>query len=329
VRGLLAMRPDLPALLFDDAARRRLDDLADLDPDVVSGAWPSAERLHRVEVLVTGWQSPYLDADTLAAMPALRAVLHTGGSVRHLLAPEVWDRGVLVTSAATQNARPVAEYTLAVVLLAAKGALEMGQLYRSRRGFVDLVSEFPDSGVARRRIGVVGASTIGRRVVQLLSAFDVDVDVHDPYLDAEGARLLGVQRVSLHELAARCDVVTLHAPELPETHHLVDAEFLALMREGATLVNTARGGLVDHEALERHLVSGRLRAVLDVTEPEVLPADSPLHDLPNVLLTPHVAGATGRELARLGNCAVQELDRLVHGHPPLHPVTVQVLRLMA
>ncbi|NEE43366.1 hydroxyacid dehydrogenase, partial [Streptomyces sp. SID8455] len=87
------------------------------------------------------------------------------------------------------------------------------------------------------------------------------------------------------------DVVSIHAPELPQTRHLFDAGRLALMRDGATLVNTARGSLVDTDALVKELVSGRIDAVLDHTEPEVLPVDSPLYDLPNVLLTPHIAGS--------------------------------------
>ena len=109
---------------------------------------------------------------------------------------------------------------------------------------------------------------------------------------------------SLAGLAAAVDVLTLHAPALPQTRHMIDAAVLAALRDGATLINTARGSLVDHAALERELVSGRIDAVIDVTEPEALPADSPLFELPNVFLTPHVAGAAGRETQRMAALAI-------------------------
>jgi phosphoglycerate dehydrogenase-like enzyme len=118
----------------------------------------------------------------------------------------------------------------------------------------------------------------------------------------------------------RSDIVSLHAPDIPETHHMLDRARLALIRDGGVLINTARGALVDHEALTEELVSGRLRAVLDVTEPEPLPADSPLYRLPNVFLTPHIAGSLGNELQRLGTIVVEEVERLAAGLPPLHEV---------
>jgi phosphoglycerate dehydrogenase-like enzyme len=130
-------------------------------------------------------------------------------------------------------------------------------------------------------------------------------------------------------LLAAADVVSLHAPALPETHALLDRRRLALMRDGAILVNTARGWLVDGDALTAELVSGRLDAVLDTTEPEILPADSPLYDLPNVFLTPHIAGALGRETERLGAHAVAEIERFARGEPFHYPVRREELARLA
>ncbi|CAM5714991.1 glycerate dehydrogenase [Streptomyces badius] len=138
-----------------------------------------------------------------------------------------------------------------------------------------------------------------------------------------------MERTELDTLAAESDVVTIHAPELPGTRHLFDAPRLALMRDGATLVNTARGSLVDTEALVKEAVTGRLNAVLDHTEPEVLPAESPLYDLPNVLLTPHIAGSQGGELHRLADAAVDELERYAHGLPFAHAVDPRTLHQQA
>jgi phosphoglycerate dehydrogenase-like enzyme len=176
---------------------------------------------------------------------------------------------------------------------------------------------------------VVGASRIGRRVIELLAPFDLDLLVSDPYLDAAAARRLGARLVGLDELFARSDVVSLHAPAVPATRGMIGAALLAAMRTGATLINTARGSLVDQDALVEQLRTGRIKAVLDVTEPEVTPADSPLWELPNVILTPHAAGALGNELHRLGAVAVDEVARLVAGEPLRHPVDPATLAITA
>jgi phosphoglycerate dehydrogenase-like enzyme len=186
---------------------------------------------------------------------------------------------------------------------------------------VDLLAEFPTVGNFGKTVGIVGASRIGRRVIELLRPFQLDVLVSDPYLDADAARRLGVDRRELDELLAASDVVSLHAPALPSTRHMIDARRLALLRDGATLINTARGSLVDQDALVAELASGRIDAVLDVTEPEVLPPDSPLYELPNVVLTPHIAGALGVELRRLGDAAIDEIERYAAGEPFAHQVT--------
>jgi phosphoglycerate dehydrogenase-like enzyme len=149
----------------------------------------------------------------------------------------------------------------------------------------------------------------------LLKPFDFEILLHDPYLDAAGAGALGARKVELDDLARRADIVSLHAPALLETYQMMNRERLALMKEGATLINTARGWLVDGAALEDELKSGRLYAVIDTTEPEVLPAESPLYDLPNVFLTPHIAGAMGTETRRLGTLAIDEIERYARGEP--------------
>jgi len=169
-------------------------------------------------------------------------------------------------------------------------------------------------------VGIVGASRIGRRVIELLRPFDLDVLLHDPWVDDDDARRLGARALPLDELLAGCDVVSLHAPAVPETRHMLDARRLALLRDGATLVNTARGALVDGKALELELVSGRIAAVLDTTDPEILPSDSPLYELPNVFLTPHIAGSLGDETSRMTELALDEIERFTQGRPLQHAV---------
>ncbi|MFE4257591.1 hydroxyacid dehydrogenase [Streptomyces sp. NPDC056883] len=301
--------------------------VADVDPGLLVTDFGSArsedalrQRLAVAEVLFTGWGCPPLDTRALELMPELRAVVHAAGSVKHHVTPACWERGLLVSSAAAANALPVAEYTLAAILFANKRVLDSAHAYRAARGPIDPLRHYPAVGNYRRTVGLVGASLIGRRVLELLRPFDLRVLVHDPYADPAELAALGAEAVALDELLSRSDVVSLHAPELPQTRRLLNASRLALMRDGATLVNTARGSLVDTAALTGELVSGRLHAVLDHTEPEVLPADSPLYDLPNVLLTPHVAGSLGGELDRLALSAVEEVERYARGFRFRHTV---------
>ncbi|HKT05971.1 MAG TPA: hydroxyacid dehydrogenase [Rugosimonospora sp.] len=317
--AVLAMRPDLPAQLFTPHLWERLHAAVDIDPGLVLDDLKQTT-LSSVDILVTGWGCPPVTAGVLDAAPRLAALIHTGGSVKPVVTGACWARGIAVSTAAAANAIPVAEYTLAAILLAGKAVRAMESEYRARRAPVDPVTRYPHVGNYRRSVGVVGASRIGRRVLELLRPFDFDVALCDPYLGGAEARALGARLVPLPDLLGGCDIVTLHAPSLPGTRHLVDRAGLARMRDGATLINTARGALVDQEALLAELIVGRLDAVLDVTEPEVLPPDSPLYHLPNVTLTPHVAGAVGTELRRLGASAVDEVARYVAGQPFAHPV---------
>ncbi|MFC5060422.1 NAD(P)-dependent oxidoreductase [Saccharothrix xinjiangensis] len=157
-----------------------------------------------------------------------------------------------------------------------------------------------------------------------LRSFDVEVLLHDPLVTTARAARLGVEPVGVDDLCRRSDLVTVHAPALPETRHLLDARGPALLPEGAVVVDTARGSLVDTEALARACRTGAISAILDVTEPEPLPPDHPLLTLPNVLVTPHLAGAQGRELRRLG-----EVGRFVKGAPLLGRVEPEQLLYIA
>ncbi|MFI1163520.1 hydroxyacid dehydrogenase [Streptomyces sp. NPDC020801] len=320
--AVFAMDPVHLSRLFPPPLMRRLRRTAGIDPDLVvrDFADPAvAGPLAAADVLVTGWGCPRLDAAALSAAPRVHTVLHAAGSVRPLVDEAVWERGIAVSSAVAANALPVAEYTLAVILLAGKDAFAHRERYRTTR-VPPSAADTAAIGNMGRRVGVVGASRVGRRLLELLRPYDFEVLLHDPYVDASGAAALGAEPLDLDELLRRSDIVSLHAPGIPETRHMLDRARLALIRDGGVLINTSRGALVDHEALTDELVSGRLNAVLDVTDPEPLPAHSPLFTLPNVFLTPHIAGSLGNELERLGRTVVEELERLAAGLPPAHRV---------
>jgi phosphoglycerate dehydrogenase-like enzyme len=319
-RALLAIRADVRDQVFPPDLRAELDGLVDA-ADFAGGPAPAA-----TEVIISGWGGPVLDNACLEHTPKLRLVVHTGGSVKEAgISPLLWPRGVEVSSAAAINAVPVAQYTVAAILLAGKRAFRLAADYAGGR--FRHVPPGLGTGNAGRTVGVVGASRIGRLVLAQLREHGFRLLVSDPYLTAPAARQLGAELATLDDLLAAADVVTLHAPLLDQTRLLIDDRRLGLIRDGSVLVNTARGGLVDTEALVGHCA--RIDAVLDVTDPEPLPPGHPLLRLPNVLVTPHVAGALGTEIRRLGEFAVAEIGRWLAGDPLVGAVRVEDLARIA
>ncbi len=330
-QALFALAAEHVPQVFPPEVLARLRESVDIDPGLVAHDLTSPgvrEVLARTEILVTGWGCPRLDEAVLDAAPRLRAVLHSAGSVKSFVTPALRERKIAVSSAAAANALPVAEYTLAMILLAGKDVLAARERLRTTRtsagwGLV------PGIGNHGRRVGVVGASRIGRRVLELLRPFDLRPVLTDPYVDEREAAALGVPLLPLDELLRTSGIVTVHAPETPRTHRMIGRRELALMPDGAVLINTARGSLIDHDALVAELRTGRLTAILDVTDPEPLPADSPLYDLPGAFVTPHLAGSQGNELARLGLAVAQEAERLVTGAELAHAVDLADLDRVA
>ena len=336
------MREDRPAVvlahwagidLLGETGRRRLADVADLLDDEPIADWsdPRAdELLPRAQVLLGHWGCPYVDDAVLDRAPQLGLFVYAAGTIKFTCDDAPFRRGIRVTSGADANAEPVAEYAVAAILLAGKDAFWRRERVRrpDLKGFRQR-SEVP-IGNWGRTIGIVGASLVGRRVIELLRPFALDVVLYDPYVTADDAAALGARKLDdLGELCTVSDVVSVHAPDVPTTRGMIGRAELAAMRTGTTLVNTARGALVDHDALRDELASGRLLAVLDVTEPEPLPEDDPLRHLPNAFVTPHLAGSEGTELLRLAEWAVDEIERWIDGRPARNPVRLELLDRMA
>jgi phosphoglycerate dehydrogenase-like enzyme len=318
------MHPGLEAQLFGAEEWERLDTVAtilDRSPMATFDAVRSDTLLGAAEVLVVGWLCPPLTAEVLERAPVLALVANAAGTVKPFATDALWARGVVVTSAAAANAVPVAEFTFAAIVFASKRAFAARDEYRAGRGTGVIPGLYPSRGAHDIRVGLVGASLVGRLVIGHVLRLDAVVLVCDPYLSRAKAGELGVRKVELDELLATSDIVSLHAPALPETRNMIGRDELARMARGAWLINTARGALVDTAALEDATRDGRVNAFLDVTDPEPLPPDSPLWDLPNVVITPHIAGSQGNEVRRLGRLAVTEVERYARHEPPLHPVT--------
>ncbi|MEQ8436626.1 MAG: hydroxyacid dehydrogenase [Ilumatobacter fluminis] len=319
---MLAHYPDLP--VFDDGDLDRLASvghLLDRDPVHEWDEPRARELLAEAQVIVAHWGCRPIDVGLLDHAPKLGLIAYAAGTVKGVVEPEVLDR-VRVTSGADANAEPVAEYTLAMILLANKGVLRPDVTpWNTGQGASQI-------GNWDKTVGIIGASLIGRRVLGLLRPFaGLHPVVYDPFLSADDAAALGAELVGLDELCERSDVVSLHAPNLPSTRHMIAEPQFARMRTGTTFINTARGALVDHDALVDHL--DRLHAVLDVTDPEPLPDDHPLRTSPNVRLTPHIAGSLGTELHRLVDYAVDEIRRWSAGEPGRNTITRDALPRLA
>jgi phosphoglycerate dehydrogenase-like enzyme len=330
--AVLAMRRKIAEQALDADTVERLRRAVDVDPELVLDDFtsPVAKRaLADTEILFTGWGCPPIDRSVLALTPRLRAIVHSAGTVRHHVTDACWERGIEVSSAAAANAVPVAEYTVAMILLANKRIPDMARIYREQRREIDWDERYPGAGNYRRTVGILSASQVGRRVIELLRPYELDVRLHDPYVSTADADELGVRTVSLAELFRANELVSVHTPLLPTTRGLVSRELLASMPAGSTLINTSRGAVIDQDALVDEVRSGRIHAVLDVTEPDILPADSPLFDCDNVVLTPHVAGSKGGEVRRLMSTAVDEVERFVQGKGFRYPVRREELHRMA
>ncbi|MGQ9524466.1 MAG: hydroxyacid dehydrogenase [Armatimonadota bacterium] len=286
-----------------------------------------AELLSGAQACISGWGGGKFTAKVLDRARELRFVAYSAGSVKPVVTDAFWERGIRITSCAPAIAVDVAETTLGLMLVSIKKIWQYNR-YTHQGGWLADAPFGPPLEMKDKTIGIVGASHVGRRVMELLRAFEVSILLYDPYCSAEKAKSMGAEKVDLDELMARSDIVSLHAPITEQTHHMINARNLALMKEGAILINTARGWLIDEQALIAELRKGRIFACLDVTDPEPPAKDSPLRQLDNVVLTPHIAGPV-TDCTRLGRRAVEEVRRFFSGEPPLYEVTRDMLEYTA
>jgi phosphoglycerate dehydrogenase-like enzyme len=275
--------------------------------------------LGEMEALFTGWGGPRLDEKMLGRMPRLRAVFYGAGTLRFTVTDACWPRGIVFSSAAALNAIPTSEFAFGLILLSLKRVWHHAALAREMRAFPQ---HLPLPGGLGSTIGITSLGQIGRRVAERVRTLDVNVIAHDPFAPPELFAKLGITSCTLEELFSRADIISLHTPLLPETVGMVDGALLARLKPDATLINTARGGLVKESALIECLrTRPDVQALLDVTEPEPPATDSPLWDLPNVFLTPHIAGSLGPECRRMGRAMIEEFHRYASGAPLRYAIT--------
>ena len=335
----MTTKPSL-AILIDRSTQREVLDAATVARIEArfEARWPGVEgkitpeeaaRLIRgADGVLTGWGSPNLSAALLDLAPALKVVAHSAGTVKPYVSDALWQRGIVVSSAAAAIAVDVAQMAIGLMLIGRKNLMELAP-QTAQGAWKNTQGHRPPDELRGCTVGIIAASHVGREVLSLLRHFDVRVLLYDPFVSAEQVLEFGATKVELDELFRRSDVLSVHAPSIPATKHMVNAARLALLPHGATLINTSRGSLVDEAALVAELQRKRIWAFLDVTDPEPPPPGSPLFGCPNLTLTPHLAGSRGRGRKRLGQYACDELERFFSGGKPRSPVTREMLDKMA
>ncbi len=299
--------------------------------------YPAGDTLTAAEVLtlldgaaacLTGWRTPSL-AGILRDEPSVRFVAHTAGSVRHLVPDDLHARGIRLSQAAAMIADAVAEFAVAQMLLCLRH-LHTADRALHAGGWHDDPERFREGGLlGNKTVGIVGVGRVGRDVIHLLRAFGSAILVYDPMLAPEDAARLGAEPVALDALMGRSDIVTLHAPVLPQTERMITRAHFARMRDGAVFVNAGRAILTDEDALYDELTSGRISAALDVFDTEPLPPDSRWRTVPNALITPHIAGHTRDTHLAQGRAMIEEIRRFLHSEPLLYEVTAAMLPVIA
>ena len=285
------------------------------------------QSFRNTEYVFSTWGMPkFTEEEIRAFLPSLKAVFYGAGTVQAFARPFL-NCGVKVFSAWAANAVPVAEYTVAQIVLANKGFFRtMG--YSDRAAARKTHGAFP--GNFDVKIGIIGAGMIGKLVIQKLKDYQLSVLVFDPFLPEETAKALGVRKTDLMTLFSQCQVVSNHLANNEQTKGMLKGEHFDAMLPYATFLNTGRGAQVV-EAELIHTLQSRpdLMAILDVTFPEPPEAGSPLYTLPNCILTPHIAGSLGNEVQRMGAYMVAEYENFTQGKPCQYEVTLEMLKTMA
>lgn len=327
-----------PPLMQEFFSAEDLTRLKSLAAAITTGSEPfrRVDRLRDVpdrsatQIVITSWGAEPFTARVLDEMPRLRLIAHSGATIRPLVTDEVFDRGIPVTQAGAAMARSVAEVSLAFTLALLHRIPQLHDGMRNPAGWYSPETAGVQHEIFDAPIAVIGASRTGRAFIELIRALGArPVLLCDPTISATDARGLGAELTDLDDALSRARITALHAPTLPETHHMIAARELSLMPDGAGLVNTARSWLVDEEALIRELRSARLCAAIDVFDEEPLASDSPLRTTPGTLLTPHRAAGTAEGRLRQGRLIVDEISALLEGRPLQHAIDRDRLALMA
>lgn len=329
-KAIISIEKQFLDQVFSESIRTRMGELVEL-----LGVYTEEDNLRddtdilsKVEYLFTGWGSIQVDEDVLTKAPSLKAIFSATGTVKDVTSEAFWKRDdLLITNAAHANAVPVAEYCLATILFSLKlGWRHIRNVRRTRKwGWEPSIP-----GAYGTKVGLVSLGEIGRKTLELLQPFDLDLMVYSTSLTEEQATNMGVRLVTLETMFEEAYVISLHTPNLPSTRGMINHSLLNRMKTDATLINSARGAIINEDNLIEVLsVRQDLTAVLDVVDPEPPELESPLFDLDNVVLTPHIAGSVHGETQRLAKYALESCREYQEGKTPQWTVTREQFERMA
>jgi phosphoglycerate dehydrogenase-like enzyme len=332
-RVLIAVNRHLYPTILSHSDLSRLADFAVIlndDPPAIISKKFLMENLPTADIAITSWDTANFDAEVVACAPNLKLLCHAAGSVRPVVSKDLWANGTRVTSAAAAISYGVAEFCLGLILMATKRVFWLAQ--GTHHGFwMEPSAAFGGLfELYQQNVGIVGAGHIGKHLIRLLKNFDCHVFAYDPFMTAEEAGALGCQKLdTLGELFSRCRVVSLNAPSNEGTRDMLRGEHFAALPDGAVFVNTAGSIQIHEPEFMAELSKGRFVACIDRCSVEPCALDHPYRTLPNVILTPHIAGVVAENRFRIGTYSVNEIEVFIHDQALLHEVTEAGLATMA
>jgi len=270
------------------------------------------DALEDMDVVVSAWGIPRFDDDLLQKADHLKLVAYLCGSVNHIVSDEMYARGIRIVCGNEIFAQSLAEGTLAYILSALRRIPEYTAIMQ-RDGWKP--PQYGCEALSYQTVGIVGLGATSRYLIELLKPFHVDIKVCSQHTPETELEKLGARKASLEDIFSTCKVVSLHVARRPENYHMVNDALLSRMQPSALLVNTARGDIIDEQALAAHIRSGHIRAILDVYEEEPLSMDSPLRNLTDGILLPHLGGPTIDRRPAAARTVFEDIQNLKNGLP--------------
>jgi len=300
---------------FNEQRMKELKDFADVTWNESTTSQFTHEQLcsliKDIDVIITGWGTLPLDEEILSHANKLRMVAHTGGTVKPYVTDAVYERGITVVSGNNVYAESVAESVIAYAL----SSLRDIPKYSSELKQGIWPNGYYNRGLLNKKIGIVGYGMIAKYTVEMLKPFHPELLVYSKHISQDELDKHNMKKSDLQEIFETCDIISLHSASTPQTHHMINEALLDSMQDGALLINTARGAIIDEAALVRVMQRKNIFAVLDVYEVEPLPADSPLTKLDNAILMPHMGGPTVDRRLVVTKQIIGEIERFLRGEP--------------
>ena len=311
--------------ILDDKTKAKLKSLGnviyrpDLNKHTSEPEYSTALKKSNAEIVMTCWGAPLLTDKIYKENPQLKYLCHIAGEVRPYVEPEVIKAGLIVSNWGNVIAKSVAEGTLMMILSALRRTTYCQMEMHDRKGWT---GNMKPEGLLYQRVGLFGFGAIAQKLVTFLKPFDCKIFAYDPYITDGIFKKLNVTRLSSAEDLFRiCRIISIHAARTSETYHIIDKNLLSKLEPGAIIINTARGNLIDTNALIAELKTGRIHAALDVFEEEPLSKNSELRGLENCMLMSHLAGPTPDRWVDMGNLAVENIENFVNGRDVLFRIT--------